>query len=182
MLVLAITIEMLISDDPWATATILIPFLPNTENSFPAIPDDFRIPSPTVAIIDNSRSMLMLSTWPLAISTANSSSRIAFTRSAARGSMAKQMECSDEACEIRITLIRCRANTPNNLADTPTTPIMPDPCTLTNAMSSMLEIPVMVYCRRSAVRLTSVPAWVGLNVFSTRIGILRAKAGCKLGG
>ena len=48
-----------------------------------------------------------------------------------------QMECSEEACVMKITLIFSFDNTSNNRLDEPETPIIPEPSKVSNAMPSI---------------------------------------------
>ncbi len=97
-------------------------------------------------------------------------------------SMAKQIECSEEAWLIRITLIFSRARVANNLMDTPTTPSSPLPWTLIRLMSFIEEIPLMIRDFPLASSLIFVPAKEGLKEFFIQIGILLAMAGCMVEG
>ena len=47
------------------------------------------------------------------------------------------MECSDEACVIKITLIFSIDKTSNNLFEEPETPIIPGPSSVNKAMLSI---------------------------------------------
>ena len=122
-----ITTEILSSDEPWAVATTLMPFLPKTENSFPEVPEVDFMPSPTTAIIDRFCWMLIFSISPLWISVLKPCSSISCTFSEDFGSIAKHIECSEEAWEIRITEILFSAKIPKSFAETPATPIIPLP-------------------------------------------------------
>jgi hypothetical protein len=55
---------------------------------------------------------------------------------------AKQIECSELACEMSTTEIPCSRSAPNRRCAVPGTPIIPAPSTLISASASMLVIPL----------------------------------------
>ena len=111
---------------------------PNTSAAMPGVP---AMPSPTT--------LRML--WPVSASTswicpsrsstAKARRTVAAVRSASFSGTAKQIECSELPCEIRITEIPSSRSAPNSRCAVPGTPIIPAPSTLTSATASMLVMP-----------------------------------------
>src|SRR5690606_31863161 len=97
---------------------------------------------------------------------------------------AKQIECSDEACEIKMTDTPTSRSAPKSRCATPGTPIIPVPSTLSRAMCSTDEKP-LTGCRRgseSGLTLpdagpTTVPGADGLKLLRIRIGMPFSEAG-----
>ena len=136
-----ITAEIFLSEEPCAIALTFTPLRPRLPNILPLIPGWLFMLSPTSARIASSFSTIIGSTFFVSISYANISSIAFFASSAFAASIPTQIECSDEPCVIKITLICLVANASNNLFEKPGIPTMPLPSRLSKAILLMLEIP-----------------------------------------
>src|SRR5690606_39664290 len=146
-------------------ALILMLFLPKVLNILPLMPWWFFMLSPTNAMIDKSFSTIMGSILRKAISFSKAASMAVLANCASFSSIPKQMECSEEAWVIKITLIFSKDNVSNNRFEKPGIPIMPLPCKVNKAMLEILLMPVT----GDPLLLTSlemmVPAASGSAVF-----------------
>ena len=99
-------------------------------------------------------------------------------RSVSALSTAKQMVCSEDACEMRMTFTRREARVRNKRSAMPGTPTIPAPRSVSSERS---PIDVMPFARPSpsALRLEemSVPGAAGLKVFLIKMGMRLATAG-----
>ena len=68
-----------------------------------------------------------------------------------------QIECSEEAWVIKITLILFCESTSNKRFEEPATPIIPEPSSVSNAMLSICEIPLIGFAVAFGVSEISVP-------------------------
>src|SRR5207249_633760 len=93
-----------------------------------------------------------------------------------------QIECSEDPCVIRITLIDAPDKDSNNLFENPGTPTMPLPSRLSKATLLMLEIPRIILPSFSASFLITVPCSSFAKVFLIQIGIFLLKTGWIVGG
>ena len=87
------------------------------------------------------------------------------------------MLCSDEACEIIITLTDAPANAPSTRAAMPRAPIMPPPSTLISAIESTDAMPVIARPPPLGCSEMRLPGWSGRRVFLIRIGIACSTTG-----
>ena len=138
-----VAMEMLRSEVPPANVWTGMPCAASTPNRRPTAPGRTRMPSPTAAMSDTSSSTTSSSMRPNCRSSRNSSSTRARARVTAPGATAKAMECSLDACEIRITLMPSRASAPNSRMAMPGTPTMPSPCRRSSATRLIELIPQM---------------------------------------
>ena len=92
-------------------------------------------------MIDKSFSIINGSTFCVSISCSNSASTASLAWCASCTFTPTQIECSDELCVIKITLIDFLANASNNLLENPGIPIIPAPSKLNKHKSLILEIP-----------------------------------------
>ena len=93
-----------------------------------------------------------------------------------------QMECSEEAWVIKITFILFCESTSNKRFEEPATPIIPEPSSVSKAMLSICEIPLMGLAVAFGVSEINVPYISGSKVFLIKIGMLSFKTGCMVGG
>ena len=173
----AITAVMFFSDDPCAIARTLIPLRPSTPNIFPLTPGWLRICSPTKAIMDKSFSMINGSTTCVLISFSNSESTAIFAKCVSCTFTPTQIECSEELCVIKMTLILFLANASNNLFEKPGIPTIPAPSKLNKQMSLMLEIPRIKLSSLGDSFSINVPGCSGSKVFLIRTGIFSYMTG-----
>ena len=167
----AITAVMFFSDDPCAIARTLIPLRPSTPNILPLTPGWFRICSPTNAIIDKSFSIINGSTTCVLISCSNSASTAIFAKCVSCKFTPTQIECSEELCVIKMTLILFFARASNNLFEKPGIPTIPAPSKLNKQMSLMLEMPRIKLSSLGDSFSIKVPGCSGSKVFLIRTGI-----------
>ena len=81
------------------------------------------------------------------------------------------------------TLAFASASAPNRRFEMPRIPVIPTPCSVSSAMSSIDEMPFTDWLEAvSAPAFTSVPSAEGLNVFFIHIEILADSNGCTVGG
>ena len=166
----SITAEIFLSEDPWAMALMLTPLLPNALNIFP---ETFTCPlifSPTKAIIDKFVSTLGLLTLPIWISKVNSSFTASIAVSISSGTIAKVIECSEEAWVIKIILTSALESAPNKRAEIPGIPIIPEPDKLRSAILSIELIPLIGIPSWLPTEI-NVPSSSGAKVFLILIGI-----------
>ena len=78
--------------------------------------------------------------------------------------MAKQIECSELPCEIKITEMPESRSAPNRRCAVPGTPIMPAPSRFTRATGSMVEIPFTLIAETGFAQI-NVPRFCGAKVF-----------------
>ena len=93
-----------------------------------------------------------------------------------------QIECSDEACVIKITFILSLASAPKILDAMPTTPTIPLPVMRSRVISSIEEIPFTLNASESSLSEIKVPSCSGLKVFLILILIFLFSAGFIVGG
>ena len=161
---------MLRSEAPCAIARTLTPAVPSAPNTCAATPCAPAMPSPTTARMLQPRLTSMLWIWPSRNSGSNARRTTRSARSASTSGTAKQIECSELPCEIRITEIPSSRSAPNRRCAVPGTPIMPAPSRFTSAIFSMVVMPFT--SGFGAVRSwMSVPGFVGANVFRIQIGM-----------
>ena len=98
-------------------------------------PGVFAIPGPTTARVAMPGRTSTPSISRRAISSAKASSRADFARAALVWGTVKQIECSDEACEMSDTEMPLRCMAPKVRAAMPGTPSIPLPATVTSACS-----------------------------------------------
>ena len=175
------TTEMLRSDAPWAIARTLTPAEPSAWNTFAATPSAPAMPSPTTARMLQPWSSSTLWIWPSRNSGSNARRTTRSARSASPAGTAKQIECSELPCEIRMTEMPSSRSAPNSRCAVPGTPIMPAPSRLTSAMRSMLVIP-LTSGSRSERSWISVPGRSAANVFLIQIGMRFCTAGAMVAG
>src|SRR5207247_1642601 len=113
----------------------------------------------------------------LAISNRKSCSISAPPRSPSAVRTPKRILCSDDACEIRITLTRRCASARKRRSATPGTPTIPGPRSVSSARSPTDVIPFASFPSSSPRLEMTVPGADGLNVFLMSIGICFATAG-----
>ena len=177
-----ITVDMFLSEEPCAMARIFIPFLPNAANILPLIPVWFFMLSPTIAMMDKFLSNTSGCTCPIFISYSKALSTAVFALSENASSMPTQMECSDDACVIRMTLIAALANASNNLFEKPGIPTIPLPSKLMSTKLLILEIPLIGESFSATSFLITVPTSCGAKVFFIHTGIDLLITGCIVGG
>ena len=97
-------------------------------------------------------------------------------RAASASGIAKQIECSELPCEIRITEMPWSRSAPNRRCAVPGTPIMPAPSRFTSATRSMQVMPLTASCDVGFAQI-SVPAFSGANVLRIQIGMPLRTAG-----
>ena len=127
------TTEMLSSELPCAIATTLIRPAARAENTAAATPGVPCMPSPTTATVAMPGLTSMPSISPRRISPVNSRSRLSRASSANGSGTLKQIECSDDACEISDTEIWRVCSAWKVRAAMPGTPSIPLPVTVTSA-------------------------------------------------
>ena len=170
------TAEMFRSDDPCAIARTLTPALPSAWKNLPAIPVRSIIPSPTMARMQQSLTTSTVCMAPRRISASNASSIVFFAKEACRAGTAKQIECSELACEIITTETSTACSAPKSLCETPGTPVMPVPSTLIKVISSTVANP-LIGASDFDVAEMAVPRASGLKVFLIQMGMPRVIAG-----
>ena len=130
---------MMRSDAPCAMATTFASAPATALKIRAAMPGVCTIPEPTTAIVERPVISSMSSISRRLISSTNASRSAATARGASTSGTVKQIECSDDACEIIETETPVDASAPNVRAATPGTPIIPLPCTVTSACLRMAE-------------------------------------------
>ena len=135
----ATTNEMLSSDDPCAMATMLILASASAANTRAAMPRWPAIPIPTTATVASPERESMPSISPRAIWSRNSSVSRSRARRAAPSGTEKQIDCSDDDCEMSETLIPWRCSASKVRAAIPGTPSMPFPATVSSACPPTAE-------------------------------------------
>ena len=102
----------------------------------------------------------------------------ATARSASTPRTAKQIVCSEDACEIRITLTRDPASVRNRRSAMPGTPTIPGPESVSSDSCPTVVMPLASVSPGSLFAPEiKVPGADGLNVFLIRIGMRLATAG-----
>ena len=87
------------------------------------------------------------------------------------------MECSDEACVIKITLMFSFDNTSKRRFEEPEIPIIPEPSSVNKAILSIWLIPFIgLDCNKFWLEMY-VPSAFGSNVFLIKIGIFLVRTG-----
>ena len=76
----------------------------------------------------------------------------------------------------------CCESTSNKRFEEPATPIIPEPSSVSNAMLSICEIPLIGFEVAFGVSEISVPYISGSKVFLMKIGMLSFNTGCIVGG
>ena len=170
------TNEMFRSDDPWAIAVTLMLFRPSAWKTFPETPGVPFIPSPTMATMVwlGASSSDVKRLWSSNLNSSATARRAAGTSDLL---MAKQMVCSEEACEIRMTLTLWVARALNRRSEVPGTPTMFIPRREKRAISSTELIPLATPSQFSERSEINVPGADGFRVFLMRIGMFLATAG-----
>ena len=135
------------------------------------------MPEPTTAMVARPIMSSMSSISRRAISSANAARSASTARGASVSGTVKQIECSDDACEIRITLTRRCASARKRRSATPGTPTIPGPRSVSSARSPTDVIPFASFPSSSPRLEMTVPGADGLNVFLMTIGICFATAG-----
>ena len=130
---------MFSSDEPWAMATMLTLASASARNTRAAIPGCPAIPMPTTASVDSPARASTASISSRAISSRNSSASRVRARLAAVSGTEKQIDCSDDDCEMSDTLIDSSNRAANVRAAMPGTPSMPLPWTVMRACPGMAE-------------------------------------------
>ncbi|MDQ1241006.1 MAG: hypothetical protein QG550_256 [Pseudomonadota bacterium] len=172
---------MLRSDAPWAMARTLTLALASAANTCAATPCAPAMPSPTTARMLQLRLTSTLWIWPSRSSGSNARRTTRSARSASGSGTAKQIECSELPCEIRMTEMPSSRSAPNNRCAVPGTPIMPAPSRFTSAMRSTVVMPLT--SGLGAVRSwISVPGASGAKVFLIQIGMRFWTAGAMVCG
>ena len=110
-------------------------------------------------------------------SRAISSCSACTTPSALSVGMTKQIDCSDEACEIISTLVAARATAVNVRPAIPGTPTIPRPAIVIMLRSVIIVTAFTVPCVFVASRTMRVPGRSGWKVFFTHSGISRSITG-----
>ncbi len=139
------------------------------------------MPSPTTARMAISPVTPMLCTCPWASSWAKARSNTAVARATWPAGMAQQMECSELACEIRMTDMSSSRSAPNSRCAVPGTPIMPAPSRLSSATFSMLVMPLTGWLLCGLAQI-NVPGFSGAKVLRIQIGMSRPIAGAMVWG
>jgi hypothetical protein len=111
--------------------------LPRAVKNFPAMPNLSIIPSPTMARMQQSAITSTVCTWPRCISAKKASSTVFLANSACANGTAKQIDCSELACEIMTTETSTARRAPKSLSATPGMPIIPVPSRLSRAIPSI---------------------------------------------
>ncbi len=177
-----ITAEIFLSEEPCAMARIFTPFLPSAPNILPLIPVWFFILSPTIAMIDKFFSNNSGCRRPIFISYSNALSTASFACTENASSIPTQIECSDEACVIKITLIDAFANASKRRLEKPGMPTIPLPSRLINTSLPILEMPLIGASFSGTSFFITVPKSCGAKVFFTHTGIALFITGCMVGG
>ena len=177
-----ITAEIFLSDEPCAMARIFTPFRPSAPNILPLTPVWFFILSPTMAMMDKCFSSTNGCNCPIFISYSKALSTASFAFIEKASSIPTQIECSDDACVINITLIDAFASASKSLLEKPGIPTMPLPSKLTNTKLLMLDMPLIAVVLSDTSFLITVPASCGAKVFFTHTGICLLITGCIVGG
>ena len=173
---------MLSSDDPCAMATTLIPPAASAEKTPAAMPGVPCMPSPTTAIVAMPVPTSTPSISPRPISPRNSRSRPSRASAASGSGTLKQIECSEEACEIRETEIRRACSAAKVRAAMPGTPSMPLPVTVSSAWPPA-AVSALTGFRPAPTRSeTSVPAESGSAKGRTYTGMRRPATGMSARG
>ena len=173
---------MLSSDDPCAIATMLMPPSASAENTRAATPGVPCIPRPTTASVARFDSTSTSSISRRAISSANAARRLARAVSALAAGTVKQIECSDDACDMSETETPSRCSAVNVRPAMPGTPSMPLPVTVTSACAVTADSAFTGYfvsVRRAEI---SVPAAVGSANGRTKSGVDRFASGVSARG
>ena len=170
------TAEIFRSDDPCAIARTLMPALLSAPKQLPAIPSRSIMPSPTIAMMQQPSVRSTVCTSPRCISRANVCSTVCFASAACERGTAKQIECSELACEIMTTETSTACSAPKSLWATPGIPIIPVPSTLIKTISSTAAKPFIGASIDEAADIF-VPGASGLNVFLIQTVMLLAIAG-----
>ena len=143
------TAEMLRSDEPCAMARTLMPALPSAPKNVAATPAVCAMSSPTAARMLHEATRSTRWMCPSRISGSKARRDVVRASSACASGTAKQMECSELACEMSTTLTPTSRSAPKSRCATPGTPIIPVPSTLTRAMPSMVENPLTALAART---------------------------------
>ncbi len=140
------------------------------------------MPMPTTATVASPAFTSTPSISLRAIWSRNSWDRCSRARRAAGSGTAKQIDCSDDDCEMSETLIpwRCRASKVR--AAMPGTPSMPLPATVTSACPEAAESAFTGYLSRVRRLEISVPAAVGSANGRTNTGMGRPETGMSARG
>jgi len=176
------TTEMLSSELPCAIATTLIFAAASAVNTAAATPGVPCMPRPTTATVAMPRLSSTPSISPRPISAVNSRSRLSRASVASPSGTLKQIECSDDACEISETDI-CRSCSAWKVrAAMPGTPSIPLPVTVTSACPPA-AVSALTGNRAGATRSdTSVPGESGSANGRTYTGMRRPATGIRARG
>jgi hypothetical protein len=117
-----------------------------------------------------------------AISSRNSCSRRSRARRAAASGTEKQIDCSDEDCEISDTLVPCWYSAAKVRAAIPGTPSMPLPVTVSSACPPAAESALTGYFSSVRRAEISVPGAVGSANGRTNTGMFRPATGMSARG
>ena len=123
-------------------ARTLMPALPRAPKKVAATPAVWAISSPTAARMLQELTRSTRWMWPSRISGSKARRAVLRASSACASGTAKQIECSELACEMSTTLTDTSRRAPKRRCATPGTPIIPVPSTLTRAMPSTVEKPL----------------------------------------
>ena len=173
---------MLVSDAPCAQAITLMPLLPNVPKSFPAIPGECFMFSPTMAIVARPFSACMGNMAPVAISFANSLLSTLTASSESESLTPIDVEFSEDAWLTRKTDMPFSASAVNILLFTPMTPTIDRPVIVINVVPLMLDIPLITFVSLSVLFFIIEPGFCGLKVFFTLIGMFFTQTGYIVGG
>ena len=173
---------MLVSEAPCAQAMTLMPLRPNVPKSFPAMPGVCFMFSPTMAIVASPLSACIGNMAPVFISLANSLLSTSTASSASTSLTPIDVEFSDDACDTINTDIPLSASAVKILLFTPITPTIESPVTVISVVPLMLDIPLIGLVSFSTWLFIVVPAFSGLNVFFTLIGMFFTHTGYIVGG
>ncbi len=121
------TTEMFSSDAPWAIAitfTCASAIAAKRRAATPRVPD---IPRPTIATIARSARTSMPSISSRSSCSENAARNASLAARAEALGTTRQIECSEDACEMSATETPTRSSAPNARAAMPGTPTMPSP-------------------------------------------------------
>jgi len=173
---------MFSSDEPCAIATMLMPPSASAEKTRAATPGVPCMPRPTTANVARFDSTSMSSISRRSISSANAARRLSRAVSALADGTVKQMECSDDACEMSDTDTPARSSAENVRPAMPGTPSMPLPDTVTSACSVTADNALTGYfvsVRRPEI---SVPVAEGSENGRMKSGVDRLTSGVSARG
>ena len=113
------TAEMLRSDDPCAIARMLTPAAASAPKTLAAMPGVPAMPSPTTDRMLQPPTRSTFWIWPCRSSVSNACRTVRSVSAASASGTAKQIECSELPCEIRITETPSSRSAPNSRSAVP---------------------------------------------------------------